>query len=179
MANCKLFIATTLDGYIARPNGSIDFLNEIPEVEGLDFGYGEFISGVDTLVMGRKTYDEVLGFGVDWPYPGLRTLVLSRNEVKPGSPDTEWLSSLNEEVIEGLKAESRKGIWVVGGGEVIKAFLNLHKIDEMTITIVPRVLGEGIPLFPPGSLETQFVLQRSESFENGLVNLEYRRKSSS
>ncbi|WNJ17819.1 dihydrofolate reductase family protein [Pontibacter sp. G13] len=179
MANFRLFIAQTLDGYIARPDGKLDWLDQLPVPEGEDYGYGEFYEGIDTIVMGRTTYEEVLGFGVEWPYADCQVFVLTSNEdFQPSTPNTQVLAELDADTIDILRTTSMQGIWIVGGGQVIRSFLNLDAVDEMVLTIVPVILGAGIPLFPAVSQETWFELDRVDSFETGVVNLYYQRKDS-
>ena len=117
MPEIKLFIATSLDGYIARPDGSIDWLNEIPNPDNSDFGYNDFYAEIDTLVMGRSTYEEVLSFDVEWPYPDRKCYVVtSKKDLKTPTPNTVLAHELNQEFLETLKKESSRNIWLVGGG---------------------------------------------------------------
>ena len=175
MANIKLYIATSLDGYIARKNNSLDWLNAIEVPEGEDYGYADFYSGVDTVVMGSKTYKEVLGFGVDWPYTDCNSYVVSRqNDLKMETPNTHLINEISKESIANLRSGSEKGIWLVGGGHLIKEFLAMESVDEFIITIIPILLGEGIPLFPEGFKDTTLKLLKVESFSTGVVNLHYK-----
>jgi dihydrofolate reductase len=177
MLKVKLFIATTIDGFIARENGYIDWLNDIPNPNNLDYGYFEFLSQIDTLVIGRNTYEEILNFGIEWPYKGLKTYVVTSNKnYSAKTPDTQITNFINEESIKGLLLKSEKGIWIVGGGKVITEFLNLNSIHEMTISIIPIILGKGIKLFPNQPKETKFELINTESFNTGIVNLTYKLK---
>jgi dihydrofolate reductase len=178
MATIHLFIASSLDGYIARPDGSLDWLEGHPNPDQLDYGYMDFLAGIDTVVMGRKTYETILGFGVEWPYGECDTYVVSRQAgLNIDSPRTEHLQVLDSEAISRLRQKSQKGIWLVGGGALITAFLNLEAIDEMLISLIPVIIGEGVPLFPGNPLETKFELVRAEPFSTGVVNLQYRRKA--
>lgn len=176
MSSIKLYIATTIDGYIANKNGNLDWLHNMPNPQKVDFGYDDFISGIDTLVMGRKTYETILAFDVAWPYNHCKTYVLShKNDLNLSSPQTQLLNNLDALTIAQLKNDAKKGIWLVGGGQLISRFIELGQIDEMILSIVPKLIGEGIPLFPPTQSEHDFVLTRTESFENGLVNLHYKK----
>jgi dihydrofolate reductase len=172
-----LYIATSLDGYIARADGSVDWLDSFPHPEGEDYGYAEFYAGIGTVVMGRVTYEQVLGFDVDWPYSDRKTLVAtSRKVYELQTENTRLLTEISRPNIEKIKTESRQDAWLIGGGEVIKAFHNIDAIDEILLTMFPVVLGEGIPLFPSGSRETRLDLQRCKAFDSGIVNLTYRKK---
>ncbi len=175
MAEIKLFIATSVDGYIARPDGSLDWLDELPVSEDQDYGYGRFIASIDTIIMGRSTYDVVAGFDLPWPYPDQKTLVVTSDDFfEPSTPDTYLLPNLSKVSVQNLRKETERDIWLVGGGKLISAFLEMGEVDEMTITVIPRLLGEGIRLFPLGYPDSRLQLIQSEYFETGVVNLIYR-----
>ena len=173
----QLYIATSLDGYIARKDGNLDWLNNFPNPNQIDYGYTEFYAGIDTVILGRKTYDEILGFGVDWPYTDSTTYVLSTNTDYPiQTPNTQLLSDLSEEIIQNLRSQSQKNIWLVGGGNLVTQFLNLNAIDEIILTLIPVIIGEGLPLFPNSPKESTFDLLGAKSFDTGAVSLHYSRK---
>jgi dihydrofolate reductase len=177
MPKIKLYIATTLDGFIAREDGSLDWLMSLSNPKEIDHGYEAFFETIDIVVMGRKTYEEVLGFGVEWPYGSCKTYVLSSDpEYSDKTPQTQVLTELNAKQIAMFREKSQKNIWVIGGGEVITRFLNLGAIDEMILSVIPIILGKGIPLFPAEPKETSFSLVGAEAFETGVVNLSYVRK---
>lgn len=163
-----LYIAAGLDGYIAGPNGEIDWLPI-----GQDYGYKEFVAGIDTLLMGRKTYELMLTFGW-WDYPGMKAYVFTR---RPDRMEKDENVIFTADDPAGVVAEIRKtpgkDIWLVGGGEVVKAFLDQGLIDEAVIAIVPIVLGDGIPLFPKGARRTTFKLTELKKFDSGLVMTKY------
>jgi len=145
------YIATSLDGYIARTNGDISWLNEIPNPENSDFGYSEFISKIDAIIMGRNTFEKVLEFD-DWPY-GRKVFVLSntlKNVPEYLIDRVEIVSGDLKTILEDLKKRELKNLYV-DGGKTIQSFLKEDLIDEMIITTVPILLGDGIPLF--GHLE--------------------------
>lgn len=178
MAEIKLFIASSLDGYIARPNGSIDWLNEIPNPNNSDFGYTNFYAGIDTVVMGRATYDEVMGFDVDWPYPDCKCYVVTTStNYKVTTPNTEIINEVNETFIEQLKNSSKSNIWLVGGGKLIQSFMILDVVDELIITIISRIIGEGLPLFPSPMPDSKWEVKKSEILNEAAVVLTYRRHS--
>jgi dihydrofolate reductase len=176
MSKIKLYIATSIDGYIARKNNSLNWLYAIENPNNIDHDYGEFLSGIDTVVMGRKTYEEIISFGVDWPYADCDTYIFtSSSELKIQTPRTTSLQNLNANAIDQLKKKCKKDIWIVGGGSLISGFIDLEAIDEMTITIIPILLGEGIQLFPNHPKETKLELLSAKPFETGAVNLKYQR----
>jgi len=144
----SIFIATSLDGYIADKNGGIDYLHSIPNPDGDDMGYSNFIAGIDAIVMGRTTFETVCSFDIDWPYT-IPVFVLSNTlteipEPYKGKaylargPLTEVLASIHEQGFHNL---------YIDGGKTIQSFLQEDLIDEMIITTIPTLLGGGFPLF--------------------------------
>ena len=139
----------SLDGYIATPDGGIEWLNEIPNPTNEDHGYNALLESVDTVLMGGRTYHEIIGFGVPWPYKDKQTYVIAHNDTNV-TPD-EKVEFITEDIyhrIAALKEADSKDIWLVGGGVLTTMLLNHDLIDEMQIAIVPTILGEGLPLFP-------------------------------
>ena len=176
MPDFKLFIATSLDGFIARSDGSLDWLDALPNPDKSDFGYSNFYNEIDVLVMGRETYEWVLRAGVEWPYKDRQCFVVSTNsKLKISTPNTSVLSDLEKSTIQKIEHISKKNIWIVGGGMLIRSFMDLGKIDEMLLSIIPRTLGSGIPLFPQPMKDTTWNFIKSEAFSNGVVNLTYRK----
>ncbi len=163
-----LFIAASLDGYIAGPNGELDWL-----FGDQDYGYNDFIAGIDTLVMGRKTYDAILGMDMEWPYEGKEVIVLTRRTGLPDDPRVVFSSRPLAELVEELREKPGKDIWLVGGGELIKDFLEEGLIDEAYFAVHPILLGAGIPLIPPGSRKTHLSLVDVIKYETGLLMLRY------
>lgn len=176
MPNIQLFIATTLDGFIARPDGSIDWLEKMPNPEGTDYGYSDFIASVDTVLMGRATYETVLGFDVEWPYAAQQTwVVTTQTDLPTPTPNTGLIHQVDADTIRQLRAASKKNIWLVGGGEVIRAFMALDSVDELMVSLIPVTIGEGIPLFP-NVKETNWQLVSATPWKSGLVYLHYQRQ---
>ena len=174
LPRASVFIATTLDGFIAREDGAIDWL-EGYRGDG-DCGYTDFIASVDTLVLGRKSFEKVLTFDQPWPYEGLRVVVLSS-----GSPPVpEALASsvevMNLEPVALLRQLGQTGTRhvYVDGGVTIQRFLRAGVIQEMVLTRVPVLLGSGLPLF--GELATDIELEHLETttYPDGLVQSRYR-----
>jgi dihydrofolate reductase len=176
MSKVILYIAASLDGFIARPDGNLDWLTGLPNPDHLDHGYGDLLAQTSCIIMGHSTYQEILGFGIEWPYIGTETWVMTGNpDFKPATPDTFALSGDTETKFEAIRLRQPKNIWLVGGGRVVTWFLNHDLIDEMIIAIIPCLLGKGIRLFPEDPKESQWKLVKSESFSTGVVNLSYRR----
>ena len=168
MRKLVLFIATSLDGYIARSSGDINWL-----FSDQDYGYAEFFARIDTVVMGRKTYEQSLGFG-EYPYKGKRGFVFSRT---PRAPDQNviFVAADPAAFASELKRRPGKDIWLVGGAQLVAECMKHGLVDEYIISVHPAVLGGGLPLFLPGFPEQKLEFIRSESFTSGLVQLSYRR----
>lgn len=176
MSKIKLYIASSIDGYIARENHSLDWLHALPNPENLDYGYNDFINGIDTVILGRKTYDEIMGFGVEWPYGNCNTYIVTNDKnYNPQTSKTFLLNDISKKSVDQIKWESEKDIWIVGGGKLISQLLNLEVIDEMYICIIPIILGSGIPLFPNKPKETKFRLVKTEDYNTGAVMLSYQK----
>jgi dihydrofolate reductase len=170
-----LYIATSLDGFIAKPNGDISFLSDV-EKEGEDYGYSKFIETVDTIILGRKTYEKVLSMGIDRPYGDRKVFVLTRNP-HPETDNITFYSGNLPDLIFRLKNQDGKHIYCDGGAEVIHQLLQDDLIDEMFISIIPILLGDGIRLFSQEFQEQKLKLVTTTSFDTGLVQLHYFRES--
>ena len=174
MIKTVLYIASSLDGFIARPDGNIDWLTSIPSPQTGDYGYAEFLSSIGTTIMGRKTYNEIIGFGVEWPYIGLDSYVVTRDkELNIQSPETYLLTEKIKDFVAETKSKTNKDIWLIGGGQLITTFINEGLLDKMIITVIPKIIGEGIPLFAGKPKETNWKLIEAKSFDTGVVNLTY------
>lgn len=174
MSKVILYIAKSLDGFIARPDGNLDWLTSTPKPKKGDYGYTELLEGIGTIIMGRKTYDVVIGFGEEWAYTGFDTFVVTTDknfEIK--SPDTYLLTENLKDFVTELKNKAEKDIWLVGGGQLIRSFINDGLLDRMIISVIPKIIGDGIPLFPKNTAETNWKLINTEPFNTGLVNLTY------
>jgi len=166
-----LYIATSLDGYIATPDGGADWLSVVEE-EGEDYGYKEFYGSVDGIIMGSKTYEQILGFG-EWPYAGKPCRVCTSRQLETGAPGVVFTSREPAEVVAELKALELHRIWLVGGGRLAASFGKHNLISEYIISVIPVLLGEGIPLFPAPSQREKLTLADSKSYASGLVQIRY------
>lgn len=173
---CSVFIATSLDGFISRENGDLDWLDEanknVPKEE--DCGYSAFIASVDCLVMGRNTFEKVLSFG-HWPYGDLRVAVLTSNALDVPENLIGKLEVLNLSPSALAKHLNTRGVKraYVDGGETIRRFLNAGLIDDLTITVVPILLGKGRPLFQGLSQSKTLSLVSVKSYNFGFVQSVY------
>ncbi|WP_268846053.1 dihydrofolate reductase family protein [Flavobacterium aestivum] len=168
-----LYIATSLDGYIAKPNDDLSFLS-IVEQEGEDYGYAEFIKSVDTVIVGRKTYDKVISMGFGFPHANKDTYIITRSP-RPDIGSVKFYSGNLKELINQLKAEKGKNIFCDGGAEIVNELLEDDLIDEFIISIIPIFVGNGIKLFKDGRPEQKLELISTKQFDKGLVQLHYKR----
>lgn len=177
MSKITLYIATTLDGKIARKDGGLDWLFALANPNQIDHGYADFLKSIGTTIMGKNTYNEILGFGVDWPYLGMNSYVVTTDkEFKSTTPDTFIVATNLANFVNDLKKKNEKDIWLIGGGQLIASFLDNDLLDRMILTLIPTTIGEGIPLFPEIPKETTWTLTNVERFETGVVNLTYDKK---
>lgn len=168
MRQLVLYIATSLDGYIARPSGAVDWL-----FTDQDYGYTAFFASIDTVLMGRKTYEQVLSFGA-YPYQGTRGFICSRTARRPDAHVTFVSDELASFVAE-LKRAPGQRIWLVGGSEIVAECVRHDLVDECIISVHPIILGTGLPLFAPGLPERPLRLMQVERFDSGLVQMSYAR----
>lgn len=166
-----MFLASSLDGYIARVDGGIDWLAAV-ERQDQDYGIREFYDSVDTLVMGRKTYDVALSFD-EWPYASFRTVVVTSDTDRSGRHGETFFSGDLTKLWERLSDEGARRIYV-DGGTVIAQALKANLVDELTVSVIPVVLGEGTPLAPNVGRDISLQLVHHQAFESGLVQLRYR-----
>lgn len=177
MLNCSVFIATSADGFIARADGSIDWLEKVNASvpAGTDLGFERFFASVDVLIMGRKTFEMAMSFS-QWPYADKAVIVLSRSlsGLPAGTPGSVTLShELPAALVQRLSAEGFSHAYV-DGGLTIQSFLAKGLIDDMTITVVPVLLGQGLPLFGPLAQDVALEMIASQAFPFGFVQTHYR-----
>ncbi len=167
----SVFIGVSVDGFIARPNGELDFL---PEGGGEPHGYDEFIASVDVIVIGRKTFETVLTFDA-WPYGDKRVVVLSSRPVNLSAVAggvVEQMAGSPADIVAQLAASGAHHLYV-DGGITIQGFLNAGLIQRLIITRVPVLIGEGIPLFGPLSRDIRLQHVATRQYQSGLVQSEY------
>ena len=167
----KLFIASTLDGYIATKDHKLDWLFEV-EGEG-DNGFGEFYQTIDTVIMGKNTYDWLKSEQPNsWPYSDKESYIFTHKKQK----NTDGIKFIEVSNLLEFTQNLTGNVWVVGGGNVIKYFLENHLIHELQVTIAPVLLGDGIPLFPSGNYSEKLNLINTKTYGQ-FVELHYSVKS--
>lgn len=174
MRKIKLYIASSLDNFIASKNGSVEWL-----FSDADYGYATFYDSVDTILVGRKTYEQSLTFD-EYPYRGKKVYVFTHNAKAESNnkrmPGVKYIDNNIPDFVRRLTQEriSNKDIWLLGGGEIVSILLNADLVDEIILSIHPIILGRGIPLFKNIEKRINLRLKESVPFESGLVQLRYR-----
>lgn len=156
-----LYIAVSLDGYIAREDGSVDWLDTV-EVEG-DGGYSAFYDSIDTVIMGNKTYEHTKILAAEYPYPGKRSYVYSRT-AQAADEHVQYVNGDPAVWMQQVREEAGSNIWLVGGAELLDAFMKVDLVDEFIVAYIPVILGSGIPLFKPGNAEVKLQLKEVKQY---------------
>lgn len=175
MRKISLFIAMSLDGYIAKPNNDLSFL-KLVEKEGEDYGYAKFTDTIDTLIIGRKTYDYVLKeIGLSHYDNGQRDVYVITRTERPQAGRTIFYTGNITELVKQLKSEKGKNIYCDGGAEVINELLKHDFIDELIISVIPILIGNGTRLFKDNRPEQILEFTEAKTFDTGLIQLHYKR----
>jgi dihydrofolate reductase len=167
---CSVFVGTSVDGFIARRDGSLDWL---PPGGGEEHGYTAFLATVDAIVMGRGTFDTVLKFD-RWPFQKLVIVLTARESIArlPPGAEVEFMSGAPRDIVRRLAQRGMTHLYI-DGGNTIQRFLDAGLIDRMTVTRVPVIIGEGIPLFGPTHRDVRLDHISTRSYASGLVTTEY------
>jgi dihydrofolate reductase len=175
MAQVVLYIAVSLDGYIAREDGSIDWL-DIVDSPDEDYGYQPFYDSIEVCLMGRRTYDQIKGFG-GWPYAEKLSCVFTSRRPSEDSEDIRFVSGSPQIVIQQLIEEEYESFWLVGGGKLNAAFLDADLVDEIVLSTIPVALGRGVGLFSDARPnEAAFEVAESRTYPTGVVQVRYCKK---
>ena len=170
-----LYIAASLDGYIAKANDELSFLDQVAQ-EGEDYGYADFIKTVDTVIVGRKTYDKVISMGYPFPHTDKDTYILTRTP-RPAMGSVKFYTGDIKSLVVKLKSLKGGTLFCDGGGEIVRELMAHGLIDEFIISLIPVIIGSGTKLFQDGIPEQDLELVSVKSFEKGLVQLHYSRVS--
>lgn len=168
-----LYIATSLDGYIAKPNDDLSFLS-IVQKDGEDYGYSEFVSSIDIVILGRKTYDWIMAVVDEFPHMDKISYIITRTE-RPSIGNINFYNGTLNSLVKKLKSEKGKNIFIDGGAEIVHELLKANLIDEFIISIIPILVGDGIKLFADGRPELKLKLVTLKKFETGLIQMHYER----
>jgi dihydrofolate reductase len=174
MKEIKVFIAVSLDGFIAYPDGGMDWLTEFPNPEKTDYGYKDLLALVDTVIMGGKTYRELLNMDVIWPYKEQTTYVVTHGWTENAAAENiQFITDNIIETISELRKQGGKDIWLVGGGELTAMLLAADLVNEMQICYIPVILGKGIPLFPNQPKQSKWELMNHTAYQSGVLKVDY------
>lgn len=174
MRKLKLYSACSLNGKIAKKDGSVDWLNEMPNPENTDHGFADFFDSIDTTVQGYKTYNQVISWDIEFPYNGKTNYVFTRNQKRVNTEDVTFIAENHIDFIKNLKRQNGKDIWLIGGGQINTMLWNAGLIDELIVFVMPIVLTEGIELFEGLPKESQLKLIDSKTYSNGVVEMRYK-----
>ena len=178
MRKLKLYIASSLDGFIATKSGDVDWLSD-PENSDNNpnkYGYLDFYNSVDTTLMGYNTYKKILDFDVPFPYPDKKNYIFSKNHTKEEDNPVHFIQNDLVEFVRKLKKENGKDIWLIGGSQINSLLLNSDLIDQIFLSIIPVVLSDGIPLFLGKESQKRFKIEEILTFDNSLVQIILRKK---
>ncbi|GBO51644.1 dihydrofolate reductase [Pseudanabaena sp. lw0831] len=167
MGQLILYIASSLDGYLARTSGAVDWL-----FTDQDYGYTDFFASIDRLLIGRITYEQILTFG-EYPYAGKQGFVFSRTMRRDHDENVNFVAGDLVSFVKNLKLQNGKDIWLVGGAAIAKTCLENNLVDKLILSIHPIILGEGIVLFQPPLPTLSLKLEHCQTFDTGLVQLTY------
>ena len=174
MRKVVIYIAASANGFIAKEDGDVGWLDEIPHPENEDYGYTKFYDSIDTTLMGNNTYREVLGFDVPFPYKDKKNYVFTKDESLTKDDNVEYVSGDIAAFVKELKSEPGKDIWLVGGGLVNSLLTNSGLVDELILHLMPYAFGKGIPIFAADLEDTPLLLTDSQVYSSGVVELKYR-----
>jgi dihydrofolate reductase len=168
MRKIRYVVAMSLDGFIAGPNGEADWIVSDPEVNFADL-WAQF----DTLLMGRRTYEAASARLGKASIHQMKAVIVSRTLQQSDHPEVTILSALDRDEMQTLRAQTNKDIWLMGGGHLFHHLLEMHEVDTVEVTIMPILLGAGVPLLPPTQQQTKLRLDGQKIYRSGLVSLVY------
>jgi dihydrofolate reductase len=168
MPKIRYSVAMSLDGYIAGPNGEADWIVMDPDVN-----FAELWAQFDTFLMGRRTYEAAIARLGKSSLQGRKAVVVSRTLRSQDHPEITVISELNRNAIQSLRDQSRKDIWLFGGGQLFHHLLHLGEVDAVEVSVIPVMLGAGIPLLRPPALQTKLKLTSHKVYRSGIVSLAY------
>jgi len=175
MRKLRLYIASSLNSKIAKPDGSVDWLESIPNPEKTDHGYSVFYESIDTSIMGYRTYQQIIDWGIPFPYPDKVNYVITHKRIK-NTKQIKFIKENHLDFIQHLKKQSGKDIWLVGGGQINTLLLNAGLIDEIRLFMMPIVIEDGINLFELIPNQKYLELLETKEYSTGAVELKYKIK---
>ncbi len=173
MRKLKLYIATSLNGKIAKKDGSVNWLETIPVPKESDYGYANFYNSIDTTIQGYSTYKQILDWGIKFPYADKENFVFTRKKGLKNTEHAQFISENHIDFVQELKEKKGNDIWIIGGGQINTMLLNNNLIDEIIIFTMPIILSDGINLFEKLPKETNLKLIDSKTYSTGAIELRY------
>lgn len=174
MRKTIIYIACSLNGKIAKLDGSVEWLESIPNPEKTDYGYTKFYKSIDTTIQGFKTYKQIIDWGIEFPYSDKKNYVFTRQEGLKNTENVDFISDQHVRFIQQLKEQEGKDIWVIGGGQINSLLLKENLIDELQVFIMPIIITDGIDLVGSLTNDIKLELIDSKSYSNGTSELRYR-----
>ncbi|WP_300298972.1 dihydrofolate reductase family protein [Ferrovibrio sp.] len=167
----RAYLAISADGFIARPDGSVDWLHDYDPAE---FGFEAFMAGIGSIVMGRASYEMSRSFGDVWPYAGKTVYVVTAQDLQSLPRDTRTHRADFATLAAELRQTSHGDVWLFGGPQLWAGFLDIGAIDRFELYVIPHMIGEGMPLLPPGRRDLRLELVESEALSRGVTKLVYK-----
>jgi len=172
MRKVILYIAQSLDGKIATPEGATSWLHDLPNPNNSDYGYSEFIESIDTTLMGRKTFEIVTGFDLEFPYKRMKNFVFT-SAPDMSHPYAKFVNNQIEQFVSDLKKENGKDIWLIGGAQLLNKLLAAGLVDKMIIFTMPIILGKGISMFDEDYSNSKLQLSNITQYQSGAIRSVY------
>ncbi|MFT6856192.1 MAG: dihydrofolate reductase [Cyclobacteriaceae bacterium] len=173
MKKIILYSAQSLNGKIARSDGSVDWLETIPHVEGEDYGYATFYESIGITIQGYSTYQQIIDWGIEFPYKDKQNFVLTRNNQRQPSTFVNFITNDHLDAVKRLKEKANKDIWLIGGGQINTMMLKAGLLDEMIIHTMPIIIPGGIGLFAGEPVEKQMQVMSTKKYGSGVIETHY------
>ena len=174
MRKVILYIATSLNGKIAKPDWNVGWLESIPNPDNSDYGYSEFYKTIDTTIQGNNTYKLILGWEISFPYSDKKNYVFTTQKDLQHNEDVEYISKDHVQFVKKLKSQEGKDIWLIGGGKLNTLFLENKLIDEIHLHIMPIMLSDGVDVINVLPKDVPLLLLNSKTYSTGVVELKYK-----
>jgi dihydrofolate reductase len=169
MRKIILYIASSINGFIAKSDGDVDWLEQIPNPNNNDYGFSDLNKSIDTTIQGHSSYQQIVSWGIEFPYKNTTNYVITTNKELKDNENVNFISENHIEFIRDLKEMDGKDIWLIGGGKVNSLLLENYLIDEIHLFIMPILLEDGIKLFEYIDAYKTFKIIDTESYDSGVV----------
>ena len=173
MRKVKLYIAISLNGKIARNDGSVNWLHEVPNPDRSDYGYQDFYDSIGITLQGYTTYKQILDWGIEFPYAGKKNYVFTRKQDLEDTEHVEFMCGDPASFVKGLKEQEGQDIWLIGGAQICTLLVREDLVDELIIFVMPLVLSSGMDLFDTLPADVPLKLQKTKPYPGGVIELHY------